>query len=97
MNRIQSAISSDGRVLIDCLAVTLGSTIAAGPIGFMVFQLQYAVVLLMTQQTAVLANPFHIAVLTTVEIGDLRLLPSMRKTVCVYLQWDALYPYALST
>lgn len=63
----------------------------------MVFQLQHAVVFLVAQQTAVLAYPLHITVLTTVEVSHLRLLPSMREAECVYLQWDTLHSHALAT
>ena len=44
----------------------------------------------MTKNTAILANPFHIAVLAIVEIGHFFLLPFIGETVCVYFDWDAL-------
>lgn len=89
--------SSDGRVLIDGLAITLGGAVATCPIRLMVLKLQHAVVLLVTKQAAVLTYPLHIAVLTTVEISHFRLLPSVREAICVYLQGNALYSHALAT
>jgi hypothetical protein len=63
----------------------------------MVLQLENTVVILVAQQTAILADPFHVALLTTVEVGDLVFLPTMRKTVCVYLYRNSLHLYFLST
>ena len=57
----------------------------------MILQLQGTHVIFMTQNTAILAYPFHVAVLAIVEIGHFFLLPLVGETVRVYFNWNALH------
>lgn len=83
-------------VLVDGLAVALGRAVTARPVRPVVLQLQDAVVLLVAQQTAVLADPLYVALLAVVKISDFSLLPPVREAKYVYLYWNALHPYLLT-
>lgn len=56
----------------------------------MILQLKDTVVVFMAELTAVLADPFHVAVLTRIKAGHLAFLPLVSKTVSIYLNWNAL-------
>lgn len=79
------------------MAVTLGRAIAASPIWLMILQLKDTVVVFMAELTAVLADPFHVAVLTRIKAGHLAFLPLVSKTVSIYLNWNALNLDLLTT
>lgn len=73
------------------MTVALGGTVAARPIGFMIFELKDAIVILVAKQAAILANPFHVALLAIVKICHFVLLPTVSETVSVYFNWNSLY------
>lgn len=62
----------------------------------MVLELKDAVVVLVAQHAAILANPLYIALLAVIKICGFGLLPTVSETEHVYLYWNALNFYPLA-
>jgi hypothetical protein len=77
-------------IFVKSLTVALGDTVADGPIGFMVAELQLVVMSGMAIQYAVLAHPLGLAGVTDVKRTRLGLVPIISETVNLLLKWNAL-------